>query len=108
MSIISKCARPKVAQALTLHVHVHSIPRLAFRKKTNSVQEISREFSITMDAFGECSKFYNEGRSFDDNTVCEKVKKDKTGPSFESLTAADIITLMNDYIESVESIVGVS
>lgn len=107
MSIISKCARPKVAQALTLHVHVHSIPRLAFRKKTNSVQEVSREFSITMDALGECSKFYNEGRSFDDNTVCE-VEKNKRGLSFESLTAADIITLMNDYIESVESIVGVS
>lgn len=62
---------------------------------------------MKMDTFDACSNLYNEENSSDDHTVCE-VKKDKKSPSFETLTTADIITLMNEYIENVVSIVGVS
>lgn len=62
-----------------------------------------------MNTFGECSHSYNEENSYDEmaHTVCE-VGESKKQSSFETLTAADIITLMNEYIEDVESILGVS
>lgn len=59
-----------------------------------------------MNTFGECSHSYNEDNSYDE-TVCE-VEESKKQSSFETLTAAEIITLMNEYIEDVESILGVS
>lgn len=62
---------------------------------------------MKMGTLGACSNFYNEENSFDDHTAYE-VKKDEKGPSFETLTTADINALMNEYIENVQSIVGVS
>lgn len=60
-----------------------------------------------MDMFGECS--YNDDHYDDEvKTSISEVKECIKGPSFETLTAADIITLMNAYIEEVKIIVEVS
>lgn len=60
-----------------------------------------------MDSFGECSYSENHYNDEFEDSICEE-KVSTEGPSFETLTAADIITLMNEYIEKVETIVEVS
>lgn len=61
-----------------------------------------------MDMFGECSYSTDEHDNDEIEGTISEVNASIKGPSFETLTAANIITLMNEYIETVEAIVAVS
>lgn len=89
------------------YAHVHSVLdvnriKSGFRTKTSKEIDF---FRTKMDSSSECS--YDEEHDDMANIVCEEEESIKD-PSFETLTAADIITLMTKCIENVESIVGVS
>lgn len=61
-----------------------------------------------MDMFGECSYSTDEHDNDEIEGTISEVNASIKGPSFETLTAANIITLMNEYIETVEAVVAVS
>lgn len=59
-----------------------------------------------MDTLDDCS--FNEDHYEMDDTICEGKASTVVSPPFETLTAGDITTLMNEYIENVQTILGVN